>query len=161
VASVDVVVSLPLPATGTQAALEQWLRGAQTATQAALADPHVVSTSYPVQRLAGVDVVVASQVVTGSPLTVTLLPVWPSGADAVHPLYVSPSAGAPSTLLTAVAGGASGVSFADGCAGALVVSADGLNVVTVGAAPQCVVRARVGNLGDLVSNTFAVVGHGS
>ena len=31
VASVDVVVSLPLPATGTQAALEQWLRGAQTA----------------------------------------------------------------------------------------------------------------------------------
>ena len=66
-----------------------------------------------------------------------------------------------STLLTAVAGGASGVSFADGCAGALVVSADGLNVVTVGAAPQCVVRARVGNLGDLVSNTFAVVGHGS
>ena len=158
--SVDVVLDLPLPQDGAQGALDQWLRDAAGATDSALADAKVQSTAYPVQRLVDIQVVVPSQVVVQSPLTVTLVPVWPSGADQIDPLYVSPSVGEASTLLRDVAGGADGVSFADGCAGALVVSEDGRSVATVGASAQCVLRAQVGNFTSLTSNSFSVVGHG-
>ena len=157
--SVTALVDLDLPSADPQGALTQWLAGAAQATDATLGDTAVVSTAYPVQRLQNIAVRVSPEAVVGSTVTVTLVPVWPSGEDPVNPLLVSTAVGQPSTLLTSVAGDG-GVVFADGCAGALVVSADGRSVAAVGPAAQCVVRAQVGNFSSLTSNNFSVVGHG-
>lgn len=140
--------------------LSEWVRSIAAATQSATADPDVKGSAYPAQRLTSVQVRVASSVVTSSPLTVTLVPVWPSGPDELNPIYVSPSSGRATSVLTAVAGGAQGVSFADGCAGSLVVATDGRTVSTVGASSSCVLRAQVGNFLNLTSNTFSIVNSG-
>ncbi|MCZ0858809.1 serine/threonine-protein kinase [Actinomyces israelii] len=157
--SVTAVVDLDLPSEDPEGALSQWLSEVSQATTAALDDAAVVSTAYPVQRLRDIAVQAPQQAVVSSPVTVTLVPVWPSGADPVNPLFVSSAVGPPSTLLTSVAGD-TGVVFADGCAGALVVSADGRSVAAVSPASQCTIRAQVGNFTSLTSNSFSVVGHG-
>lgn len=141
--------------------LSEWVRSIAAATHSATADPDVKGSAYPAQRLTSVQVRVANSVVTSSPLTVTLVPVWPSGPDELNPIYVSPSSGRATSVLTAVAGGVQGVSFADGCAGSLVVATDGRTVSTVGASSSCVLRAQVGNFLNLTSNTFSIVNSGS
>ncbi|WIE75325.1 serine/threonine-protein kinase [Curtobacterium sp. MCSS17_007] len=139
-----------------QAGLQEWLDAAGTATTTAVTDPSVTGTSYPVQRLQGVEVRTPDRTVSQTTLPVTLVPVWPSGADELNPLYRSPSTGRPSEMLTDVAGGESGVRFADGCSGALAVSSDGLVVTALSVAPSCTVRATVGNFTNLESSPFGI-----
>ncbi len=139
-----------------QAGLQEWLDAAGSATTAAVSDQSVTGTSYPVQRLQGVEVRTPDRTVSQTTLPVTLVPVWPSGADELNPLYRSPSTGTPSEMLTDVAGGESGVRFADGCSGALAVSSDGLVVTALSVAPSCTVRATVGNFTDLESSPFGI-----
>lgn len=139
-----------------QEAVDAWLKSAAAATSEAVSDSEVSGAAYPVQRLRDIQVTTPSRTVGGTALPVTLLPVWPSGADPVNPLFTSPSVGEASTMLDAVAGGTSGVRFSDGCAGALTVSSDGLVVTALSVAPDCTVRARVGNFTDLVSPPFGI-----
>ena len=139
-----------------QAGLQEWLDAAGAATTAAVTDATVSGTAYPVQRLQGIEVRTPDRTVSQTTLPVTLVPVWPSGADELNPLYRSPSTGRPSTMLTDVAGGESGVRFADGCSGALAVSSDGLVVTALSVAPSCTVRATVGNFTDLESSPFGI-----
>lgn len=139
-----------------QAGLQEWLDAAGNATTTAVSDQSVTGTSYPVQRLQGVEVRTPDRTVSQTTLPVTLVPVWPSGADELNPLYRSPSTGKPSEMLTDVAGGESGVRFADGCSGALAVSSDGLVVTALSVAPSCTVRATVGNFTDLESSPFGI-----
>ncbi|MDM7889852.1 serine/threonine-protein kinase [Curtobacterium sp. RHCJP20] len=139
-----------------QAGLQEWLDAAGSATTAAVTDQAVTGTSYPVQRMQGVEVRTPDRTVSQTTLPVTLVPVWPSGADELNPLYRSPSTGAPSEMLTDVAGGESGLRFADGCSGALAVSSDGLVVTALSVAPSCTVRATVGNFTDLESSPFGI-----
>lgn len=139
-----------------QAGLQEWLDTAGTATTTAVTDQSVTGSSYPVQRLQGVEVRTPDRTVSQTTLPVTLVPVWPSGADELNPLYRSPSTGKPSEMLTDVAGGESGVRFADGCSGALAVSSDGLVVTALSVAPSCTVRATVGNFTDLESSPFGI-----
>lgn len=139
-----------------QEAVDAWLKSAAAAAAEAISDTEVSGAAYPVQRLRGIQVTTPSRTVGGTALPVTLLPVWPSGADPVNPLFTSPSVGAPSAMLDAVAGGTSGVRFSDGCAGALTVSSDGLVVTALSVAPDCTVRAQVGNFTDLVSPPFGI-----
>ena len=101
-----------------------------------------------------------SRTVSGTPLKLTVLPVWASGPDAFNPLYRSPSFGEPSSMLTAIAGGEEGVRFSDGCAGALAVTGGGLEVTAVDVAAECTVIASIGNLPDTPSNTFDIVTRG-
>ncbi|PZE89906.1 serine/threonine-protein kinase [Curtobacterium sp. MCBD17_008] len=136
--------------------LQEWLDAVGEATTAAVTDQEVTGTAYPVQRLQGVDVRTPDRTVSQTTLPVTLVPVWPSGADELNPLYRSPSAGKPSEMLTDVAGGESGVRFADGCSGALAVSSDGLVVTALSVAPSCTVRATVGNFTNLESQPFGI-----
>ncbi|PZE82682.1 serine/threonine-protein kinase [Curtobacterium sp. MCBD17_032] len=136
--------------------LQEWLDAVGAATTAAVTDQEVTGTAYPVQRLQGVDVRTPDRTVSQTTLPVTLVPVWPSGADELNPLYRSPSAGKPSEMLTDVAGGESGVRFADGCSGALAVSSDGLVVTALSVAPSCTVRATVGNFTNLESQPFGI-----
>ncbi len=143
------------------AALSEWLRLASDATEAAVSDSQTTSTAYPAQRLTGIEVVAPSRTVSGKTLRLALLPIWPNGTDQLDPLLVSPPSGAPSTPLTAIAGGTSGVRFADGCSGALTVSDDGLVVVAQSVAEDCRVNATVGNFTDLASNAFAITTRGS
>ncbi|MDO4260275.1 MAG: serine/threonine-protein kinase [Actinomycetaceae bacterium] len=145
----------------TQETLTSWVEDSVAATETAMADKAVQGTAYPVQRLTGVQIKVPSSVVASSPVQISVVPVWPSGADEAHPIFVSPAGGEPSTLLTSIAGGAEGVVFSDGCAGSLVVSTDGRSVSTVGPTPSCVVKAQVGNFLNLNSNQFAIVNSGS
>lgn len=158
--SVTVQASVPLDAVGSGAAggsgLQEWLDAVGAATTAAVTDQSVTGTAYPVQRLQGIDVRTPDRTVSQTTLPVTLVPVWPSGADELNPLYRSPSTGAPSEMLVDVAGGESGVRFADGCSGALAVSSDGLVVTALSVAPSCTVRATVGNFTDLESDPFGV-----
>jgi serine/threonine-protein kinase len=105
-------------------------------------------------------VVAPQKAVSQTTLPIALVPVWPSGRDAVNPLYRSPSTGNPSSLLAAVAGGESGVRFSDGCSGALAVSEDGLTVTALSIAPSCTVNASVGNFTDLASSGFSIVSRG-
>ncbi|PZF55387.1 serine/threonine protein kinase [Curtobacterium sp. MCSS17_008] len=139
-----------------QAGLQEWLDAAGAATTAAVTDDTVTGTAYPVQRLQGVEVRTPDRTVSQTTLPVTLVPVWPSGADELNPLYRSPSTGRPSEMLTDVAGGESGVRFADGCSGALAVSSDGLVVTALSVAPSCTVRATVGNFTNLESSPFGI-----
>ncbi|MGP0224608.1 hypothetical protein [Paenarthrobacter sp. NCHU4564] len=139
-----------------QKAMDEWLRAGATATTAALQDPAVKGTAYPVQRLKNVEVRTAARVVTPSPLNITLVPVWAGGADELNPLYVSPASGKPSRMFEAVTGGEKGLRFADGCGGALAVDSSGLTVTALQITPQCTVRASVGNFTELQSPPFAI-----
>jgi serine/threonine-protein kinase len=139
-----------------QEALDAWLRSVSEATTAATQDPAVKGTSYPVQRLRGVEVRTPARVVTPSPLKITLVPVWASGADELNPLYASPASGKPSQMLAAVSGGEQGVRFSDGCGGALAVDSAGLTVTALQITPQCTVRASVGNFTELQSASFGI-----
>lgn len=144
--SVSVSATVPLAFEGSDVAgqLQEWLDGAAGETLAAVTDTAVTSTAYPAQRLQGVEVRAPAQTVPGRTLPLSVLPVWPSGRDLLHPLYKSPSVGEPSSLLVSVAGGEQGVRFSDGCGGALAVSRDGLVVTTKGFATACAVDATVG-----------------
>jgi len=153
--TVTVTAQVSLALAG-QEAVDGWLKAAAAATTEALSDAEVSGASYPVQRLRDIQVTTPARTVGGTALPVTLLPVWPSGPDPVNPLFTSPSVGAPSAMLDAVAGGTAGVRFSDGCAGALTVSSDGLVVTALSVAPDCTVRARVGNFTDLVSPPFGI-----
>lgn len=152
---IEVEATLPLELADASA-LDEWLQTVSSATSDAVSDPAVTGTAYPVQRLVDVQVSTPSRTVSQTTLPVTLLPVWPSGPDQLNPLYASPSTGAPSTMLTDVAGGEAGVRFSDGCSGALAVSSDGLVVTALSVAPQCVVRATVGNFTSLESPPFGI-----
>lgn len=152
---VTVEASVPL-AVEDGAALQTWLDGVGEATTAAVTDETVRGTAYPVQRLQGVEVRTPDRTVSQTALPVTLVPVWPNGADELNPLYRSPSSGRPSQMLVDVAGGESGVRFADGCSGALAVSSDGLVVTALSVAPSCTVRATVGNFTNLESSPFGI-----
>lgn len=142
-------------------ALSEWLRLASAATETAVSDSQTTSSAYPAQRLTGIEVVAPSRTVSGKTLRISLLPVWPNGVDQLDPLFVSPPSGAPSTTLTAIAGGTTGIRFADGCSGALTISDDGLVVIAQSVAEDCRVNATVGNFTDLAGNTFAITTRGS
>lgn len=141
---------------GDEAALRDWLSASATATTTAMSDPNVSGTAYAVQRLREVRVHTPPRVVTQTTVPVTLVPVWPSGDDEVNPLYTSPSTGAPSSVLTAIAGGEKGVRFSDGCAGGLNVSGDGLVVTALTISPSCVLRADIGNFIAVQSAPFPI-----
>lgn len=153
---VTVEASVPLASVTDSAALQTWLDGVGEATTAAVTDDSVRGTAYPVQRLQGVEVRTPDRTVSQTALPVTLVPVWPNGADELNPLYRSPATGRPSQMLVDVAGGESGVRFADGCSGALAVSSDGLVVTALSVAPSCTVRATVGNFTNLESSPFGI-----
>lgn len=97
-----------------------------------------------------------ARVVTPSPLPITLVPVWASGADELNPLYVSPASGKPSQMFEAVTGGERGLRFSDACGGALAVDSSGLTVTALQISPECTVRASVGNFTDLQSRGFSI-----
>ena len=143
------------------ATLQEWLQTASAATDAATSDGEVTSTAYPAQRLTDVQVVAPARAVSGTTLRISLLPVWPSGADQLNPMFVSPPSGRPAETLIATAGGTSGVRFADGCSGALSISSDKLVVTAESVDDACQVDATVGNFTDLTSNSFAITTRGS
>ena len=158
--SVTARVPLTFDDADPTSALQSWLDDAAAKTTAAVGDPQLNSTAYPVQRLQGIDIVAPARTVSQSTLRLGVFPVWPSGKDALNPLYRSPSVGDPSSLLTAVAGGEQGVRFSDGCSGALAVSSDGLVVTALTVTPECHVAAQIGNFTNLSSNSFAIVTRG-
>lgn len=153
--SAQVTAKVPL-APADQQGLDAWLRGGSEATRRAVQDPAVNGTAYPVQRLQGVEVRTPARVVTPSPLPITLVPVWASGADELNPLYVSPASGKPSQMFEAVTGGERGLRFSDACGGALAVDSSGLTVTALQISPECTVRASVGNFTDLQSRGFSI-----
>lgn len=153
--SVEVTAQVPV-APADEKEFDDWLRAGSEATTAAAQDPTVKGAAYPAQRLMGVEVRTPARVVTPSPLKITVIPVWASGPDELNPLYVSPAAGKPSQMLTAVAGGENGVRFSDGCGGALAVDSSGLTVTALQITPECTVRASVGNFTELQSARFGI-----
>ncbi len=153
--SAQVTAKVPL-APADQQGLDVWLRSGSEATRGAVQDPAVNGTAYPVQRLQGVEVRTPARVVTPSPLPITLVPVWASGADELNPLYVSPASGKPSQMFEAVTGGERGLRFSDACGGALAVDSSGLTVTALQISPECTVRASVGNFTDLQSRGFSI-----
>ena len=160
---VVVTATVPLVFDGADPAseLKAWLDDAQGRTQAAITDPDVRSTAYPVQRLQDVQVQAPFSTVSGATLRITVLPVWPSGEDRLSPIYDSSKIGEPTGTLTAIAGGFEGLRFTDGCSGNLVVSGGGLYVTAGGFATDCTVNATVGNITDVTSNSFDITTRGS
>ncbi|GGF56869.1 hypothetical protein GCM10011519_33480 [Marmoricola endophyticus] len=143
-----------------QTAVNDWLQKGLDATTSAVSDSETSSVAYPAQRLTDIQVSTPQQVVSGRPLPVTLVPVWPNGPDKLNPLYKSPSVQNPSGLLDAVAGGEDGVSFSDGCNGGLLVSNGGHSVTALSASDNCVLDARVGNFASLKSEPFTIANRG-
>jgi len=160
-ATMTAEVPLELPATDAASALQEWLDSASGATEAATSDGQVTSTAYVAQRLTDIQVVAPDRTASGQVLRLTLVPVWPAGADPLHPLFRSPATGKPAQSLVAVAGGTQGVRFSDGCSGALSVTDDGLVVTAQSVAQDCQVDARVGNFTELSSNSFEIATRGS
>ncbi|MGI3785540.1 MAG: serine/threonine-protein kinase [Janthinobacterium lividum] len=161
--SVTATATVPLALGGSDptAALQDWLRSAGEATDAATSDAGLTSTAYPAQRLTSISVKGPTRTVSGATLNISLLPVWPNGPDQLNPLYKSPSTGKPSEALVAIAGGTSGVRFTDGCSGALDVSKDGLVVQAQSVAQDCQIGVRVGNFTNLASDPFEITTRGS
>lgn len=153
---VSVQARVRVPSVTDGASLQEWLDAVGSATTGAVTDQSVTGTAFPVQRLQGIDVRTPDRTVSQTTLPVTLVPVWPSGADELNPLYRSPATGAASQMLQDVAGGESGVRFSDGCSGALAVSSDGLVVTALSVAPTCTVRATVGAFTNLESSPFSI-----
>ncbi|PPI53000.1 serine/threonine protein kinase [Rathayibacter toxicus] len=153
--SVEVTATVSI-ALADHKALDSWLASAAAATTSAVSDSGVSGTAYPVQRIRDVQVRTPTRTVSQTALPVTLVPVWSSGADPVNPLFSSPSVGAASAMLDAIAGGVSGVRFSDGCSGAVAVSSDGLTITALSMVPECTLRARVGNFSDVTSTPFAI-----
>ena len=150
------VVTATIPATVTdESELNTWLARVAETTAEALNDPEVKSTAYPVQRLRDIEVSLPPRVVSQTPIDVTLIPTWPSGADRLNPLFRSPSTGSPSEMLREIAG-SDGVRLSDGCAGAVAISSDGLTVTALSVASDCRIRAAVGNFTDLESSPFSI-----
>lgn len=138
------------------AALNTWLGAVATATTETITDANSTSTAYPAQRLQNITVDVPPRAVSQTPLTVTLIPVWPSGPDELNPLFRSPQTGAPSQMLTDVAGTGDSVRFSDGCSGAVSVAPDNTTVTALSVTSDCRLRATVGNFTDLQSNPFSI-----
>lgn len=145
----------------SEEALEKWLNGNIEATAAAISDPDVQSSAYAVQRLQGFSVEVGSRTLSGEPIKVSLLPVWASGIDELHPIYVSPHTGQVTQVFSAVAQDESRLRFVDGCAGAVSVSRDGLKMTALRPANQCEIHVQLGDFDEVVSNRFEIVGHDS
>lgn len=139
-----------------QQELEKWLDAVSEQTQDAITSKDYKSASYPIQRLTDIAVKVPERTVSQTVVPVTLLPVWPSGEDALNPLYSSETFGKPSSMLQAIAGDKDPVRFSDGCAGHLMVDASGQKITALSVADQCSVNAQVGNFTDLQSNNFAI-----
>ena len=154
-----VTAAIPMELGSDRQALQGWLDAEAEATQQAVTDRQVAGAAYPVQRLQSIQVKTPSRVLTGDVVRVDLVPVWPSGPDPVSPLFRSPATGGATTTLTAIAGGTTMVRLTDGC-GQTTVSRDGLVVTALTMTNQCTVNASVGNMTDLVSNTFAVATRG-
>ncbi|WP_255505847.1 serine/threonine-protein kinase [Mycetocola sp. JXN-3] len=153
--NVEVTATIPLAMTD-QKALDTWLASAATQTTTAIEDPANGGAAFPVQRLVNIAVQTPPRIVGQSALPVTLVPIWAGGPDPLNPVYTSPATGPASALLESIAGGESGVRLADGCAGGLAVSSDGLVATALAVAPSCVLRASVGNFTDLASDPFSI-----
>lgn len=153
----QVTVTATLPGKiADQDQLNAWLEDAAAATNSALQNADASSTAYPVQRLRDIRVETPSRTVSQTPLPITLVPVWPSGPDELHPLYQSPSSGSPSQMLQNIAGDESGVRFSDNCAGAVAISSDGLTVTALSVTSQCSIHASVGNFTSLQSSPLSI-----
>ncbi|MBV7363081.1 serine/threonine protein kinase [Actinomycetaceae bacterium TAE3-ERU4] len=140
--------------------LDSWLRTNSARTNALLHDSEVKSTSYPLQRLMGLKMVVPSRVIQGSAIPVTLVGVWPDGENTLNPVYLSPAQGKATSVLTSITGSDNGlVRFSDRCSGAVAISPDGKNVTALHPG-DCELDAIVGNY-VLPSARVSIVGNNS
>ena len=126
-------------------------------TSKAISDREVRSTAYPIQRLRSIELRVPSRVVNQSVLPVTVVPVWPSGADELNPLMVLPRTGEFSTLVQAISPDAQLISFSDGCSGHVLVSEDQRVVTALSVTSKCRLNAQIGNFTNLSSSDFAII----
>ncbi|MGZ4493250.1 MAG: protein kinase domain-containing protein [Nocardioides sp.] len=136
---------------------QSWLDQAASATKDALANTGADNTAYAAQRLMDVAVAVepANATVRTRQLRVSVYPVWPTGEDRLHPLFVS-SATDTTTLLDQVAGGRKSLRLFAGCE-SITVNRD-LTVSPVHQTPDCSVFANVANLTEVESNHFTITG---
>ena len=154
-------VSLTFDGADPASELQAWLDDAQARVQAVIGDADVISTAYPVQRLQDIVVQGPPSVLSGNPINLTILPIWPSGEDELNPLFSHRVVGEPTSTLTAIAGGTEGIRFSDGCGGGVVVSGGGLLVNAGGLYTDCTVITTVGNITDVESNPFDITTRGS
>ena len=138
-------------------AFEEWVNRIESETSKAISDREVRSTAYPIQRLRSIELRVPSRVVNQSVLPVTVVPVWPSGADELNPLMVLPRTGEFSTLVQAISPDAQLISFSDGCSGHVLVSEDQRVVTALSVTSKCRVNAQIGNFTNLSSSDFAII----
>ncbi|WP_298591811.1 serine/threonine-protein kinase [uncultured Rothia sp.] len=138
-------------------AFEEWVNRIDSETSKAISDREVRSTAYPIQRLRSIELRVPSRVVNQSVLPVTVVPVWPSGADELNPLMVLPRTGEFSTLVQAISPDAQLISFSDGCSGHVLVSEDQRVVTALSVTSKCRVNAQIGNFTNLSSSDFAII----
>jgi len=161
--SAVVTATVPLTFDDPGTEVQEWLQQGTLATDEAINDQAIRTDAYPAQRMQGIEVDAPARLVMGSPVRLTIRPVWPSGVDLLNPLYTSPTrpSATPSSLLTAVAGGEQGVRFSDACSGALAVTGGGLLVSADLPATDCSVNTTVGNFVDVPSEPFSIVGRRS
>ena len=138
-------------------AFEEWVNRIDSETLKAISDREVRSTAYPIQRLRSIELRVPSRVVNQSVLPVTVVPVWPSGADELNPLMVLPRTGEFSTLVQAISPDAQLISFSDGCSGHVLVSEDQRVVTALSVTSKCRLNAQIGNFTNLSSSDFAII----
>lgn len=138
-------------------AFEEWLNRIDSETSKAISDREVRSTAYPIQRLRSIELRVPSRVVNQSVLPVTVVPVWPSGADELNPLMVLPRTGEFSTLVQAISPDTQLISFSDGCSGHVLVSEDQRVVTALSVTSKCRLNAQIGNFTNLSSSDFAII----
>lgn len=138
-------------------AFEEWVNRIDSETSKAISDREVRSTAYPIQRLRSIELRVPSRVVNQSVLPVTVVPVWPSGADELNPLMVLPRTGEFSTLVQAISPDAQLISFSDGCSGHVLVSEDQRVVTALSVTSKCRLNAQIGNFTNLSSSDFAII----
>jgi len=155
-------ISHELEGDDLEASLQTWLdEGVQGLTDEALAKVQT-GTSYPVQRLTGIEVVAPSRVPASNSVQLKLQPVWSGGdPDNENVLYRSPDDGAQQSQVLTQLAGPNAVRLTDLCNGNLAVVDQGTTVVARNFSESCTIGARVGNVTDLESNEFAITTRGS
>ena len=159
--SVTATAKVPLALGGADptSALEDWLRSAGEATDAATSDAQVTSTAYPCSADV-VQVKGPTRTVSGRTLKITLVPVWPNGPDELNPLLLSP-ARASRPRRWSRRRRRRGRAVHRRVLGRADVAKDGLVVQAQSVAQDCQIGARVGNFNNLTSEPFEITTRGS
>ena len=150
----------PSTAGTSTSALQEWLDDAAAKTGAAVSDPELSGTAYPVQRMQGIEVAAPQRTVSQKTLRLSALPGLAQRHGHPQPAVPQPGHRRPVEPADRGRRGRGRRPLQRRLLRRARVSPTGWSCTALTVAPECHVAAQVGNFPALSSNTFAIVTRG-